>query len=64
VEVKAVLDKKGSECRQLRRYTFGKVGDAVSGGVYVDRATPLPSPLVITFPDVVPEEEAKSENPT
>lgn len=58
MELKAVFDSKGSEARQLRRYTFGKVGDAVSGGVYVDKAIPLPDTLTIRFVEV---EEVKCQ---
>lgn len=53
-EFKAKLDKKGSETARSFHFTFGSM--VVGGGVYVDKLSPIPDQIIITFPK---EEEKK-----
>jgi hypothetical protein len=53
MELKATLDVKGSETRSCDHYVFGKLGSAVSGGVYIQKCmNEPPDELVITFKKV------------
>jgi hypothetical protein len=37
---------------QCHHYTIGKVGDDVSGGIYVKKGTPPPKRIILVFDDV------------
>lgn len=35
----AEIDKKGSEATEYFHYTYGRPGDSINGGVYIDKKT-------------------------
>jgi hypothetical protein len=51
MQIKLVLSKDvaASETSRTERYVFGKPGDAISGGVYFTKGTPLPDEVVLMF---------------
>lgn len=48
VKILAKLDKAGSEAK-CNHYIIGNVGDAISGGIYVNKDTVLPDEIIVIF---------------
>lgn len=65
MEFKATLDVNGSETRSCDHYVFGKLGDAVSGGVYIKKCmNEPPDELIITFKKEKTDESKKVDTDT
>ena len=44
-----IRDKEGNEIRRTEHhhFTFGKVGEAISGGFYIKKDTPIPDEMLL-----------------
>jgi len=55
-----IYNEDGEVIRKVEHdhYTIGKVGDEVSGGLYLKAGMPMPDKVVITFMESVEEADA------
>lgn len=61
VTLVARLDPAGSEQSDCYHFVFGRLGSAVSGGVYINKFTPLPTALAIDIPSTTEKKEGDKD---
>jgi len=61
VTLVARLDPAGSEQSDCYHFVFGRLGSAVSGGVYINKFAPLPTALAIDIPSTTEKKEGDKD---
>jgi len=61
VTLVARLDPAGSEQSDCYHFVFGRLGSAVSGGVYINKFAPLPTALAIDIPNLAEKKEGDKD---